>query len=376
MTNRKNQVAQITFTIDTPLIDVVAAIDRAGLGLALLADDNGRLLRTVTDGDIRRAMIADIPLSSPAAVLLARVVGGSDPGPVTAAQGAAKAELLHLMQSRKIRHLPLLDRERRAVEVVLLADLIEEVEPPLQAVVMAGGFGTRLHPLTETVPKPMLPIGDKPIIEYIVRQMQLSGIRRIDVATHYLADQIKAHLRDGSEFGVEINYVTERQPLGTAGALSLIPRPGKTTLLMNGDILTRVDFRAMHEFHRDNDAELTMALCPYDLKIPYGVVECAGNMVTGLEEKPTLRHMVNAGIYLLEDSVYELIPSQRVTNMTTVIHRLLRAGRKVAAFPIREYWLDIGQHADYLRAQEDARGGRLAPTEGSLAAYEAAEPVA
>lgn len=376
MTNRENQVAQITFTIDTPLLDVVAAIDRAGLGLALLADDNGRLLRTVTDGDIRRAMIADIPLSSPSAVLLARMLGGSDPKPVTAPLGASKADLLHLMQSRKIRHLPLLDREGRVVEVVLLSDLIEEIEPPLQAVVMAGGFGTRLHPLTETVPKPMLPIGDKPIIEYIVRQMQISGIRRIDVATHYLADQIKAHLRDGSDFGVEINYVTERQPLGTAGALSLIPRPGKTTLLMNGDILTRVDFRAMHDFHRDNDAELTMALCPYDLKIPYGVVECAGNMVAGLEEKPTLRHMVNAGIYLLEDSVYELIPSQRVTNMTTVIHRLLRAGRKVAAFPIREYWLDIGQHADYLRAQEDARGGRLAPTEGSLAAYEAAEPVA
>lgn len=376
MTNRKDQIAAITFTADTALLELVAAIDRAGVGLALLADDKGRLLRTVTDGDIRRAMIAGIPLSSPAAVLLARVVGGSDPGPVTAPVGAARAELLHLMQSRKIRHLPLLDREGRAVEVVLLSDLIEDVEPPLQAVVMAGGFGTRLHPLTETVPKPMLPIGDKPIIEYIVRQMQLSGIRHIDVATHYLADQIKAHLRDGSDFGVEINYVTERQPLGTAGALSLIARPGKTTLLMNGDILTRVDFRAMHEFHRDNEAELTMALCPYDLKIPYGVVECDANLVTGLEEKPTLRHMVNAGIYLLEDSVYDLIPSQRVTNMTTVIHRLLRARRRVAAFPIREYWLDIGQHADYLRAQEDARGGRLAPTEGSLAAYAAADPVA
>lgn len=376
MTNRKDQIAAITFTADTALLELVAAIDRAGVGLALLADDKGRLLRTVTDGDIRRAMIAGIPLSSPAAVLLARVVGGSDPGPVTAPVGAARAELLHLMQSRKIRHLPLLDREGRAVEVVLLSDLIEDVEPPLQAVVMAGGFGTRLHPLTETVPKPMLPIGDKPIIEYIVRQMRLSGIRHIDVATHYLADQIKAHLRDGSDFGVEINYVTERQPLGTAGALSLIARPGKTTLLMNGDILTRVDFRAMHEFHRDNEAELTMALCPYDLKIPYGVVECDANLVTGLEEKPTLRHMVNAGIYLLEDSVYDLIPRQRVTNMTTVVHRLLRAGRRVAAFPIREYWLDIGQHADYLRAQEDARGGRLAPTEGSLAAYAAADPVA
>jgi dTDP-glucose pyrophosphorylase len=359
MSFRGDKLAEIKLPPDARVSELVTAVDRGGIGLALLVDGGGRLLRTVTDGDIRRAMMAGVALSDPASALPPANSGRGGGQSVSAPAGTPVHELLAVMTTLKIRHIPLVDRLGRVCDVALLGDLIEEAEPPLQAVVMAGGFGTRLRPLTEALPKPMLPVGDRPIIEHIVRQMQLSGIRHIDITTHYLADKIKAHLGDGRDLGVEINYVTERDPLGTAGALALIPHAGKTTLVMNGDILTRIDFRAMYDFHSDHDAELTVAVCPYEVRVPYGVVRCAGNVVTDLREKPTFIHMVNAGIYLLEHSVFDLIPRGQPCNMTALIDKLVAAGRTVAAFPIREYWLDIGQHADYLRAQEDARYGRL-----------------
>ena len=165
---------------------------------------------------------------------------------------------------------------------------------------------------------------------------------------------------DGRDFGVDINYVNELKPLGTAGALSLINRPTKTTLVMNGDVMTRIDFRAMYDFHRDRNAELTVALCPYSVKIPYGVAAFQSDYLTAIHEKPTHNYMINAGIYLLEGSVFDLIPRGKPFDMPGVIDALLAENRLVAAFPIREYWLDIGQPDDYRRAQEDARFGKLA----------------
>jgi dTDP-glucose pyrophosphorylase/CBS domain-containing protein len=355
MSYRADQIEALCFTDETPLEDIVAAIDRAALGLALIVDPVGRLKRTVTDGDIRRAMIAHLPFQSPVGAL-PQPAGG----PVTALAGTVKSELLRLMQQTKLRHVPLVNSLGRVVDLVLLSDLAAEAEPPFQAVVMAGGQGTRLRPLTESTPKPMLPVGDKPIIEHIIQQMQSSGIRRIDISTHYLAEQIKQHLRTGEDYGVEIHYIDEAEPLGTAGALSLLGRPAKTTLVMNGDILTRIDFRAMYDFHRDHNAEITVSLCPLRTKVPFGVLQCRGEYVTEIREKPTYIHMVNAGIYLLEGTVFDLIPKGRRFDMPSLIDAALAEGRQVAAFPIREYWLDIGQHADYLQAQEDARIGKLA----------------
>src|SRR6185436_7083304 len=172
-----------------------------------------------------------------------------------------------------------------------------------RALVMAGGFGNRLWPLTEEVPKPMLPVGDKPLLEWIVEQLKHAGIRQVNVATHYKGDVIAEHFKNGEAFGVDIRYVKEDQPLGTAGALSLLEVVDEPLLLMNGDILTRVDFRALLHFHREHKADLTMCVRQYEFNIPYGVIETDGVNVKGISEKPLVRQFVNAGIYLLNPHV-------------------------------------------------------------------------
>jgi NDP-sugar pyrophosphorylase family protein len=190
-------------------------------------------------------------------------------------------------------------------------------------------------------------------MERIVEQLQQAGVRRMVVATHYMPDKIVGHFGDGQDFGVKISYVTEDRPLGTAGALGLIDQQEETLLVINGDILTRVDFRAMLVFHQDNRADLTTAVRKYEMSVPYGVIENDGTFVRSLVEKPMVSLFVNAGIYLLEPAVHHYIPKDQRFDMTDLIQRLLDADRPVASFPIFEYWLDIGQHADYRQAQED-----------------------
>jgi NDP-sugar pyrophosphorylase family protein len=224
---------------------------------------------------------------------------------------------------------------------------------------MAGGEGQRLRPLTENTPKPMLPIGGKPLMELIVAQLRDVGIRKINIATHYQAEKIIDHFGAGEGFGVDISYVREESPLGTGGALGLIDRPKESVLVINGDILTDIDFRTMHAFHIDNKAQMTVAVRQYEVQVPYGVIDCEGSRLTGLREKPKLSFFVNAGIYLLEPDVYNYIPVNQRFNMTDLVDLLLAAGKTVVAFPVREYWLDIGQRADYERAQADSANGRI-----------------
>jgi len=224
---------------------------------------------------------------------------------------------------------------------------------------MAGGLGTRLRPLTEDLPKPMLLVGGKPLIERVIEQLWLAGIRRVNLTTHYKPEKIIEHFGDGSTFGIELNYVNEEHPLGTGGALGLMPMPSQPLLVINGDILTQVNFRAMHAFHQEQKADLTVAVRRYEIQVPYGVIECEGARVRRLQEKPQVGFLVNAGIYLLEPSVYQFIPQNTSFNMTDLIQWLLDAGRTVVSFPVHEYWLDIGQPADYAQAQSDVANGRF-----------------
>ena len=329
-------------------------INSSACGLALIVEADGRLIRTLTDGDIRRAVLAGIPFDASVGDLIGRKDIVPWVLPFTARVGTKRSELLLMMKERSIHHVPLLDDAGRVVDVCLMDNLLEDCVLPLQAVVMAGGFGKRLHPLTNEVPKPMLPVGDKPILEHIMGQLQASGIHKVKLTTHFKPEAISSHFGDGSGFGVDISYVNEDEPLGTAGALGLVETSEhEPVLLMNGDILTRVDFRAMLEFHREQKAELTVGVRQFDLRVPYGVVKCEGARVQGVEEKPTLNFLVNAGIYLIEPSAQRLIPAGRRFDMTDLIAELSARGRPVVAFPIVEYWLDIGRPEDYLRAQQD-----------------------
>lgn len=337
----------------------LACIDRNVKGIVLVTDPERRLLGTITDGDVRRAMLAGQDLDAPISELLARKSGPLDPRPVTAPVEADRASLLRLMQEHGIRQIPLLATDGRVAGLVMLDELLPDQVLPLQAVIMAGGFGTRLHPLTEELPKPMLPVGDRPLLELVIEQLRQTGIRRVNVTTHYKSEKIVEHFGDGRDFGVELIYVTEDCPLGTAGALGLMQAPQEPLLVINGDILTQMDFRALLTYHREQKADLTVAVRQYDLQVPYGVIECEGSYVRQVREKPLLTFLVNAGIYLLDPSVYRFIPKDHRFDMTDLIQRLLDEGRPVASFPILEYWLDIGQIADYEQAQKDVKDGRM-----------------
>jgi NDP-sugar pyrophosphorylase family protein len=269
--------------------------------------------------------------------------------------------MLQVLQQHKILHLPLVDQDQRVVALVTLDEFVPTDEEPLMAVIMAGGLGVRLRPLTDELPKPMLPVGDRPLMEIIVRQLRASGIRHVNVTVHHKPEKITEHFGDGREFGVKITYLTEDRPLGTAGALGMMEPPQETVLVINGDILTQVDFRTMLTYHHEHHADLTVAVQQHDLQVPYGVIQCEGTFVRHLAEKPTLKFLVNAGIYLLEPIVYSFIPTGERYDMTDLIQRLLNEGRQVVAFPIREYWMDIGQNADYQQVKEHARDWEPSP---------------
>jgi dTDP-glucose pyrophosphorylase/CBS domain-containing protein len=336
---------------------VTASIDAASTGLVLVVDRNRRLLGTVSDGDVRRAILEGFDFERPVADLLTRKIERGHGGPVTAPVGTPDQELLALMNQHAIRHIPLVDPAGRVVSVAALGDLVKEYELPLRAVVMAGGYGRRLLPLTASVPKPMLPVGERPLLERIVQQLQRAGIRRVNLATHYQSDVIEQHFGDGSRFAVDIAYVNEHEPLGTAGALRLLAASTEPILVINGDILTRVDFSAMLDFHCAHHADMTVAVRAHDIVLPYGVVQTQGVEVVGVSEKPSVTCLINAGIYLLNADVCALVPTDRPYHMTDLIGRAIAGGRRVISFPVREYWRDIGDGDDYERAIEDVEKG-------------------
>jgi dTDP-glucose pyrophosphorylase/CBS domain-containing protein len=343
------------------LRDVMTCIDRNAKGIALVADAAGRLLGTVTDGDVRRALLDHVDLDAPARALLERKALEPFPTPVTAPIGTEPAHLIELMNAHSLRHVPLLDDEGRLAGLAVLNDLVREFELPLKAVVMAGGFGTRLYPLTAETPKPMLPVGGRPVLEHVIDQLRTCGIRHINVTTHHLAESISSHFGDGSAFGVDIEYVNEDQPLGTAGALALLEESDEPLLVINGDILTRVDYRTMLDFHREHLAAMTVAVRREEVQIPFGVVHADGVAIRSIEEKPIVAHFINAGIYLLDPSVRRHVADATRLDMPELVARVVSAGDAVVAFPVREYWLDVGHPTSYEQAEQDAGAGRLAP---------------
>lgn len=339
--------------------EVIRCIDDNTKGIALVVDQERQLLGTVTDGDIRRAILAGVNLDLPIEALLEQRVAPVRPEGLTAPMGTPRIELIRLMNQYSIRHIPLIDERKRVVDIALYSNLVKDKELPVTVMVMAGGYGTRLRPLTEELPKPMLPVGQKPILELIIKRLRKAGIRHVNISTHYKGEKISEHFGDGSVFDVNLRYIKEDSPLGTAGALSLMKSPKEPILVINGDVLTKVDFRAMFEFHQEHKADMTVAVQRYDVQISYGVVETEGFLVKKVTEKPKHLYLVNAGMYLLEPHVLNLIPKGKQFDMTDLIQKLIDGDRPVVSFPVREYWLDIGNHKDYKQAQHDIKRGKL-----------------
>lgn len=348
----QTDVIQFCVGRNSSIRDVIAKMNVSGLGIVLVVDKERRLTGTITDGDVRRAVLAKVGLDQPVTVLLARKAGSRFARSITASVAEDRSTYLSILQQHNVRHLPIVDEAERVVGLVTVDDFVPIQALSLRAVIMAGGSGTRLRPLTEDLPKPMLPVGDRPLMEIIIGQLRDAGIKRVHVTTYHNGDKITDYFGDGKDFGIDIAYVAEDRPLGTAGALGLMEPPQETILVINGDILTQVDFRSMLAFHHEHHADLTVAVRPYEVQVPYGVVESEGASVRRLTEKPCMTFLVNAGIYLMEPTVQGFIPKGERFDMTDLIQALLAVGRPVVTFPIREYWLDIGQHSDYVQAQE------------------------
>jgi dTDP-glucose pyrophosphorylase len=359
-----NDVSTLFVSPDSSIRDAIVCIDQSAMGIALVVDGDRRLIATITDGDIRRALLAGVDFGRAVQVLLDERPAFAPKVPTTAPAGTEPPLLLDLMSRHALRHVPLVDSRGCVVDIAVLSDFIKTLDPPMRALVMAGGFGTRLRPLTDELPKPMLPVGDRPLLELIVGQLHQAGIRHVSISRHYKGDQIEQHFGDGRRFNVDIEYVDEDQPLGTAGALGLLTNANGAgeddpLLVVNGDVLTQVNYAAMLDFHRSNRADLTVAVRPFEVQVPYGVVDTDGVLVRGVDEKPVIRNFINAGIYLLNNRVCRLVPAGERYDMTQLIGRAIAEKLRVISFPLREYWLDIGQSEDYARAVADLKEGKV-----------------
>lgn len=339
--------------IDTgsTLKDAINALDVGRTRIALMVDGEGRLVGTITDGDIRRCLLRGLDLESPASEAV-RLQFQATKGEML------RSEAIALLRRHSIDQLPVIDGQGHLVGLYLLEDLLDKPAAglPNPVVLMAGGRGTRLRPLTDHCPKPMLRVAGKPILESILEQCIASGLQEFYLAVNHLKEQILDHFGDGSRWGVRIQYIEEDTPLGTAGALQLLPceaRRGIPLLVMNGDVLTRLNLAQLLQFHASHGAEATLCVRSHDVVIPFGVVEAEGVELVGFREKPMLRHQVNAGIYVLEPSLLGHIPPGEAMDMPSLLLAARAAHQRVAVCPIHEYWCDVGRPETLQQAHED-----------------------
>jgi len=341
-----NDWKEVVVRREMPLKEAISKIDRSGLQLAVVLNSDETLAGVLSDGDVRRAILAGKSLD----VSVSEVM---NPQPTVAPASMPRSKMLRLMRRLVIHHLPLVNAEHQVVGLATLDDLIGAVERPNWVIIMAGGLGTRLHPLTKECPKPLLKVGGKPILEIILESFAEQGFKQIFLSVNYKAEMIQDYFGEGDRWGIQVNYIHEKERLGTAGALSLLPeRPTTPMIVMNGDILTRTSFDSLLKFHEAQDAVATMAVREYDFQVPYGVVRMDGTKIKAIEEKPLQRFFVNAGIYTLSSEVLEYIPKNTFFDMPTLFEHLISTNQATAAYPLREYWLDIGRMSDLEKANQ------------------------
>jgi dTDP-glucose pyrophosphorylase/CBS domain-containing protein len=337
-----------------PSTSISHAVKHMDAEAALVIDESRRLIGMITDGDIRRAFLAGAALETPVSEIMSK-------NPLTVKQGISQMAIIALMMQRKIRHLPVVDKAGKPVALELLKNQLEDLEPA-EAVVMAGGKGTRLLPLTENTPKPLLKVGKETILDNILQNLKHNGIQDVVLTVNHLAEQIKTHVGDGAGHSLNVNYVQEEQALGTAGGLTLLEtRPKNSFLVMNGDLLTGLDFRSLVKFHRESGCMMTVCVRRHSIKIPYGVIQMSNDnlKVDQVDEKPDHEFLVNAGIYMLEPGVIDLIPPGEFFDMVSLMNSVMKINGQVSAFPILEYWKDIGQHDQIKEARSECKNREL-----------------
>ena len=335
--------------------ETIAVIDKGALKLALVADETKRLLGIVTDGDIRRALLRHLTMDTPITEVMHK-------SPIVAAEDTSKSRLMQMMNNHSLMAIPLL-RDGILVGLETMQKLFKRRKYDNPVFLMAGGFGTRLRPLTDNCPKPLLKLGEKPILETILESFIAAGFHQFYISTHYLPEAIMSYFGDGANWGVDIHYVHEETPLGTGGSLGLLPKtlPNLPIIMMNGDLLTKIDFEQLLSYHNDYQPLCTMCVREDEYQIPYGVVQSQGSRITSLVEKPTHKYFINAGVYVVSRELISRVDHNQRVDMTDLIDNCLDNEDLVSMFPVHEYWLDIGKMVDFYQAQKDVmKGGSFA----------------
>lgn len=340
-------IASIEIPSNTSIREAMRIIDKGSMRIALVVDKDHRLIGTLTDGDIRRGLLHGASMAEPVDQLMNRqfrFVQSSDD----------HSEMLEIMRREDLSQIPVLDEDGRVTELLLVQELLSPPQLSNAVVIMAGGKGTRLRPQTEFCPKPMLLVGDKPMLEILLQQCIASGFRNFYFSVNYLKEMIINHFGDGSRWGVSINYLVENKPLGTAGSLQLLPNSLiDPFLVLNGDVLTRFNTSNLLRFHNEHQAQATLCVREHELTVPFGVVQTNGIELAGFEEKPTYRHLVNAGIYVIDPQLLPLLPPNQFTDMPSLLNYAQTAGHLVTVCPIHEYWLDVGRPETLQKAHRE-----------------------
>lgn len=340
------ELNQVTLTAESTIRQAILLIDQGAIQIALVVDAEKRLIGTVTDGDIRRGLLNGLNLDSPIEHIMNRQFR-------SVREETKKSEVLALMRREVLHQIPVLDAQGRVVNLFLLEELLQNRALPNPVVIMAGGEGKRLRPLTENCPKPMLKVKGKPMLEIILDRCKEAGFHQFYLSVNYLKQQIIDHFGDGYRWGIKIEYLEESQPLGTAGALRLFP-PNLSLpfLVLNGDVLTHVPYSALLRFHEEHEAFATVSVKEHETVIPYGVVETKGTLVSGFQEKPILSHYVNAGVYAFSPNALSYLTPDVPCDMPELLQRIQADNQPVHAFPIHENWLDVG-HTEALTKAEN-----------------------
>jgi len=332
---------------EATLEDAIRTLNDSGVQIVLVVDQESVLLGTLTDGDVRRRLLEGGGLWEP-------LEAGLHQDPLVAPPDLGKEAALRLMRANRVRQLPVVDAEGRVVGLHLLDEMSVSPERSKLMVVMAGGEGRRLRPYTEECPKPLLPVGGKPILEHILERARAEGFGRFVFAVHYLGEMIQEHFGDGSKWGVEIDYVWEDRPLGTAGALSLLnPLPDDPFLVTNGDVLTGIRYGELLDFHRRQGAASTMAVREHRWQHPFGVVLIDGVDIVGFDEKPVSRSYINAGVYALEPNVLGLLPDDAKCDMPELFRLARSADLRTVVYPVHEDWVDVGRVEELERTRAE-----------------------
>lgn len=326
--------------------EAIHCLDRSAMQIVLVVTGDDKLAGTLTDGDIRRAFLKGLRMDT----TIAKVVKQN---PLVVPPEIDRELVLQLMQANKIRQLPVVDKTGRVVGLHLWDSVIAPQKLGNLMVIMAGGKGTRLRPHTENCPKPMLEVGGKPMLQHIIERAKRCGFNNFLISLHYLGEMIESYFEDGSKFGVQISYLREDQPLGTAGCLSLMDTPPTQPFIVtNGDVLTDIRYDEMLDFHLRQNSLATMAVRQHEIQNQFGVVKIKGVEIEGFEEKPIYRSHVNAGIYVLEPSTLHNLVHGQHCDMPTLFERVRLNGGKAVVYPMHEPWLDVGRPEDLSQARQ------------------------